>query len=47
VRAVAAVSVVGPSARLRRRGGITTIAAHAVRAADEIGARLSRTASGA
>jgi DNA-binding IclR family transcriptional regulator len=47
VRAVAAVSVVGPSARLRRSGGIATIAGHAVRAAGEIGDRLSRTASGA
>jgi predicted ferric reductase len=47
VRAVAAVSVVGPSARLRRSGGIATIAGHAVRAAGEIGERLSRTASGA
>ncbi len=47
VRAVAAVSVVGPSSRLRRRGGITTIAGHAVRAADQIGATLSRAASAA
>ncbi len=47
VRAVAAVSVVGPSARLRRPGGIQTIAGHAVRAADQIGETLSRAASGA
>jgi DNA-binding IclR family transcriptional regulator len=41
VRAIAAVSVVGPSRRLRRHGGITTIAGHAVRAAQEIGDALS------
>ncbi|UGS36577.1 IclR family transcriptional regulator [Capillimicrobium parvum] len=40
VRAVAAVSVVGPSARLRR-GGKATIARHAGEAASRIGAALS------
>jgi DNA-binding IclR family transcriptional regulator len=40
-RAIAAVSVVGPSARLRRRGGVATIADQAVRAAREIGDALS------
>lgn len=41
VRAIAAVSVVGPSRRLRRHGGIPTIAGHAVRAAQAIGDKLS------
>jgi DNA-binding IclR family transcriptional regulator len=45
VRAVAAVSVVGPSARLRR-GGIGTIAAHAQDAAHRIGDALSGAAAG-
>jgi DNA-binding IclR family transcriptional regulator len=46
VRAVAAVSVVGPSGRLRR-SGIGTIAAHAQDAAQRIGEALSGGAAGA
>jgi DNA-binding IclR family transcriptional regulator len=38
-RAIAAVSVAGPSARLQR-GGIAAIAAHTLEAADHIGRQL-------